>query len=249
MPLPRPCPATSRSDRIARARGARGRQPCSRRRTRAPPPWPAHSGTGAAGARASDDVPLSASLRCGPRLCLSGGAPPRFDLYRAFLHGRPQEPGPVPSRRRPGAVHGNPRRTLRASYVARAATGTRDPRDLDRASSRRIRILAALASGQPAYIRRIHRRSEARATSPSAHARQRDPKLDSGPFHSQLGSQRWPWLACRPKSTPEMSYQSSARFRIPSASPGPTGRSTSATMIESRRSSPRSAPRIHTVPM
>ena len=32
-------------------------------------------------------------LRCGPRLCFSGGAPPCFELYRALLHERPHEPG------------------------------------------------------------------------------------------------------------------------------------------------------------
>ena len=35
-------------------------------------------------------------LRCGPRLCFSGGAPPCFDLYRALLHERPHEPGQFP---------------------------------------------------------------------------------------------------------------------------------------------------------
>lgn len=69
------------------------------------------------------------------------------------------------------------------------------------------------------------------------------------PGRRSVGGHRRPWSARRLKSRREMSYQSRERSGIPSSPPGPAGRSTNATMIESRMSNPRSASRIRIVPM
>ena len=68
----------------------------------------------------------------------------------------------------------------RASYVAGART---DPRPTRPRSSQLPTNpnSAALASGQPAYIRRIHRRSEPRATSPRLMQNNETPNLTEGP--------------------------------------------------------------------
>ena len=60
---------------------------------------------------------------------------------------------------------------------------TRDPLDLDRASSRRIRILAALAPANRRISGGFTVEANLGRPLPSVLLPQRDPKLDRGPFH------------------------------------------------------------------
>ena len=63
---------------------------------------------------------------------------------------------------------------------------TRDPRHLDRASSRRIRILAALAPANRRISGGFTVEANLGRLLPSAHSGQRTPTLDRWPFHIRL---------------------------------------------------------------